>query len=163
MRELLVAGILYLTGVGILLLIKPRLIFTERGAWKEFGIGRNPESYTWMPFWLFCIFWALISYSLVFVIIRKIDNAGTGVRVEAPSLLERPQGSPSPRIVRTTGLRRSNRVPAYDYYAVNQAPAGRGINNGPARYIYYGEPNHRSAPYGSLRGGSGGQPEIFEY
>lgn len=146
MRELLIAGILYLTGVGVLLLMKPQLIFTERGAWKEFGIGRNPESYTWMPFWLFCIFWALISYSLVFVIIRKIDGMGA----DAPSLLENRKTSPAPRIVRTTGLRRANRVPAYGYYTVNQPPVGRSRanTNGLTRYIYYGEP---------------GQPELYEY
>ncbi len=145
MRELLIAGILYLTGVGVLLLMKPQLIFTERGAWKEFGIGRNPESYTWMPFWLFCIFWALISYSLVFVIIRKID--GSGASDNTPSLLENRKApsqsnTATPRIVRTTGLRRANRVPAYGYYAVNETPMGppRRNNNGLTRYIYYGEP-----------------------
>ena len=110
--------------------MKPQLIFTERGAWKEFGIGRNPESYTWMPFWLFCIFWALISYSMVFVIIRKIDGSGAA---PAPSLLERPRAAPAPRIVRTTGLRRTNRVPAYGYYTVD-APIR---NNNAGRYIYY--------------------------
>jgi hypothetical protein len=40
-------------------------MFKEDGQWKEFGIGRNPEHYTWMPFWLFAIMWAILSYLIV--------------------------------------------------------------------------------------------------
>lgn len=62
MRILLYSGLLYLLGVGIILALKPSLMFAEDGAWKEFGLGRNPERYTWLPFWLFAIAWALISF-----------------------------------------------------------------------------------------------------
>ena len=40
-------------------------MFTSDGGWKEFGIGRNPERFTWFPFWLFTLVWALISFFLV--------------------------------------------------------------------------------------------------
>ena len=53
--------------VAIVLTIKPSWMFTEDGTWKEFGIGRNPATHTWMPFWLFAVLWALISYILVTV------------------------------------------------------------------------------------------------
>ncbi len=67
MECLLAAGILYLIGVALVLAIKPGWMFMEDGTWKEFGIGRNPATHTWMPFWLFAVLWALISYILVVV------------------------------------------------------------------------------------------------
>ena len=65
MRILLFSGLLYLIGIGIVLAIKPSLMFTSDGGWKEFGIGRNPERFTWFPFWLFTILWAVVSFFLV--------------------------------------------------------------------------------------------------
>lgn len=65
MERLLAAGLLYLIVVAIVLAIKPNMMFTENGAWKEFGIGRNPATHTWMPFWLFATLWSLVSYILV--------------------------------------------------------------------------------------------------
>ena len=67
MSRLLAAGIVYLIGVAIVLTIKPESMFTEDGAWKEFGIGRNPKTHTWVPFWLFSVLWALVSYILITV------------------------------------------------------------------------------------------------
>jgi hypothetical protein len=67
MECLLTAGILYLIGVALVLAIKPGWMFMEDGTWKEFGIGRNPATHTWMPFWLFAVLWALISYIAVVV------------------------------------------------------------------------------------------------
>ena len=54
-------------GVALVLAIKPGWMFMEDGTWKEFGIGRNPVTHTWMPFWLFAVLWALISYIVVVV------------------------------------------------------------------------------------------------
>ena len=74
MECLIAAGVLYLIVVAIVLAIKPTSMFMEDGAWKEFGIGRNPATHTWMPFWLFAVLWALISYILVtvgYAIFRK--------------------------------------------------------------------------------------------
>lgn len=68
MKVLLFAGILYLFVIGSILVLRPQLMFTANGAWKEFGIGRNPELYTWMPFWLFAILSAIISYMFVLLI-----------------------------------------------------------------------------------------------
>jgi hypothetical protein len=68
MKVLLYSGILYLTGVAIVLFLRPQLMFHENGSWKEFGIGRDPLQYTWMPIWLFCILWAIISYLLVILL-----------------------------------------------------------------------------------------------
>ncbi len=65
MKTLLYSGVLYLAGVAVILLLQPELMFTKEGAWKEFGIGRDRYKYTWMPFWLFTIMWAILSYIIV--------------------------------------------------------------------------------------------------
>ena len=59
---LLYAGLLYLIGIATVLVLQPSLMFREDGVWKEFGIGRATSRYTWMPFWLFSILWAVLSY-----------------------------------------------------------------------------------------------------
>lgn len=69
MSLLIYSGLLYLIGVSVVLAIKPALMFSADGNWKEFGIGRARERYTWMPFWLFAIIWAIISYTIVLVIV----------------------------------------------------------------------------------------------
>ncbi len=68
MLQLLFSGFLYLIGVAIVLLIQPEIMFHEDGNWKEFGIGKNAKKYTWMPFWLFAILWAITSYILVLIL-----------------------------------------------------------------------------------------------
>jgi hypothetical protein len=65
MKRLLYSGLLYLAGVSIILYFKPELMFTPDGEWKEFGLGRNRERYTWLPFWLFTVLWAIMSYLIV--------------------------------------------------------------------------------------------------
>jgi hypothetical protein len=85
MNRLLVAGVIYLIGISIVLAIKPSFMFTEDGIWKEFGIGRNPNTHTWMPFWLFAVLWALISYILtsIFFIVAtpSTSNQKNKIRV----------------------------------------------------------------------------------
>ena len=68
MSLLIISGLLYLIGISTVLILKPQLMFSKDGNWKEFGIGRNKDKYTWMPFWLFAITWAIISYIIVLVI-----------------------------------------------------------------------------------------------
>ena len=75
MSLLIYSGLLYLLGVSVILALKPELMFSKDGNWKEFGIGRNHIKYTWMPFWLFAIIWAIISYLIVLVI---ASNTGLG-------------------------------------------------------------------------------------
>lgn len=65
MKRLLYSGLLYLTGISVILYFKPDIMFNSEGEWKEFGLGRHPERYTWLPFWLFAILWAILSYLIV--------------------------------------------------------------------------------------------------
>ena len=62
------AGLLYLTGVAVVLVLKPSFMFTPDGVWKEFGIGKNESRYTPFTFWLFCLVWAFVSYIVVILV-----------------------------------------------------------------------------------------------
>ena len=84
MKILLIAGIIYLVGVAIILWMKPELMFREDGTWKEFGIGRDRDNYTWFPFWLFILFWSLLSYGLTYFMM----GSKTPVRSEPESVAE---------------------------------------------------------------------------
>ena len=74
MSLLIYSGLLYLFGISIILTLKPELMFSKEGIWKEFGLGRANR--TWMPFWLFAIAWAILSYLIVLVIMGKHECAG---------------------------------------------------------------------------------------
>ena len=82
MRTFLIAGFFYLIGIAIILILKPSLMFTEEGVWKEFGIGRNPATHTWMPLWLFAILWAIVSYILALLFCFLVFGS-TGTKVKA--------------------------------------------------------------------------------
>jgi hypothetical protein len=91
MKWLIAAGIVYLTGIAIVLAVKPSFMFTEDGVWKEFGIGRNPNTHTWMPFWLFAILWSLVSYIAVVVLFSIFggkEGKGGKEKVEVIQTLE---------------------------------------------------------------------------
>ena len=80
LEQFVIAGLVYLIGISIVLTIKPNIMFTEDGVWKEFGIGRNPATHTWMPFWLFAILWAIISYilvSILFIVRNSLTSSTT--------------------------------------------------------------------------------------
>ena len=78
MKILLYSGLLYLVTIAIVLAAQPTLMFTADGRWKEFGIGRDPNRYTWMPFWLFAILAAILCY--LFVLILAGGDALPGVQ-----------------------------------------------------------------------------------
>ena len=72
MLTFIVAGALYLVGVAVVLVIKPSIMFTPDGNWKEFGIGQSEARYTTFPFWLFCLLWAVLSYVIVLLTLPLI-------------------------------------------------------------------------------------------
>jgi len=84
MSLLIYAGLLYLMGISAVLILKPELMFAKDGSWKEFGLGRNKQKYTWMPFWLFAILWSIISYIIVLVIATNTGLAGVSNNVDIP-------------------------------------------------------------------------------
>jgi len=72
MLTFIVAGALYLVGVAVVLVIKPSIMFTPDGNWKEFGIGQSEARYTTFPFWLFCLLWAVLSYVIVLMVLPLV-------------------------------------------------------------------------------------------
>ena len=120
MKLFFIAGIVYLTGVAVVLLLRPRLMFTDQGIWKEFAIGGNQETHTWFPFWLFCILWAIVAYLLV-VLLTSDTLWNNRVEVEAPAV----------RKASANGTK----GPKPGYYMLNTE--GSGIEGVP-KYIYLG-------------------------
>ena len=122
MRRLIVAGLVYLTGIAVLLLIKPKFMFREDGRWKEFGIGRDPENFTYCPFWLFTILWAMISYIVILF-------------MEEPSVQAQPLPQANVPRVRNNGVANAVQELVPGYYMLNEGATGR---NGVPRYVYLG-------------------------
>lgn len=67
MKVLLISFLVYLLGIVGILYFKPKLMFDEKGNWKEFGFADT--NHTWFPFWLFCIVWSIVSYATVSCIV----------------------------------------------------------------------------------------------
>ncbi len=84
MSLLIYSGLLYLLGISIILIMKPTLMFDKDGSWKEFGLGRNKHKHTWMPFWLFAISWAIISYIIVLIIASSTGLGGVSNNIDIP-------------------------------------------------------------------------------
>ena len=84
MSLLIYSGLLYLAGISIILILKPDLMFAKDGTWKEFGLGRNKQKYTWLPFWLFAISWSIISYVIVLVIASNTGLGGVSNNTDIP-------------------------------------------------------------------------------
>lgn len=119
MKLLVVSGILYLAGVATVLALRPSLMFTQDGVWKEFGIGKNEDTHTWMPFWLFCILWSIFSYVLCVILADAGLLPGlwvSHVEVESPAS-------------------KTLKKPAAGYYMLNTE--GSGIEGIP-KYVYIG-------------------------
>jgi hypothetical protein len=120
MRRLIIAGLLYLTGVAVILLLKPQFMFREDGRWKEFGIGRDPANFTHFPFWLFTVVWAVLAYASVLFI-------------------EDVYALPNKRELRSVprNLKQANAVQELipGYYMLNEGGTGK---NGVPRYVYLG-------------------------
>ena len=127
MRRLIVGGLLYLTGIAVVLVLKPQYMFREDGRWKEFGIGRDPKSFTYIPFWLFAIIWAILSYIAV-VFLEDIMFGDSSNDEEPPISRNRNRSNGrrnnSPSVELTPG-----------YYMLNESATGR---NGVPRYVYLG-------------------------
>jgi hypothetical protein len=129
MRRLIVAGLLYLTGIAVILVLKPQYMFREDGRWKEFGIGRDPKNFTHLPFWLFAVIWAILSYVLVALLEDLIFGEPSHSYDDIP--IQRPRNN------RSNGKRNNsaNVELTPGYYMLNETSTGR---NGVPRYVYLG-------------------------
>lgn len=84
------AGILYMLGVAVVLFLKPTIMFTPDGTWKEFGIGKGTEEYTTFPFWMFCLVWAFLAFTIIVFLEPSAPSAASasGVMASAQSYVE---------------------------------------------------------------------------
>lgn len=132
MRVLLYSGLLYLLGVAIILALKPNFMFTYDGAWKEFGIGRNPEKYTVFPFWMFAITWAVLS----FFTIQLLGTLGVLPGVEWTRIETGPVGNGSGSLDTGSRVKKSGAPELKPgYYMLNtEGTAAEGV----PKYIYIG-------------------------
>ena len=130
MSLLIYSGLLYLIGISVILAFKPLLMFSKDGKWKEFGIGRSRERYTWMPFWLFAIMWAIISYTIVLIVVGNTGLNGANQNmnvVDAEDNME--------ELANLTKSKSSNKSMKKGYYILN---VNETIKNGSPQYIYLG-------------------------
>jgi len=148
MKVLLYSGLLYLAGVAIVLILQPSIMFTEEGIWKEFGIGRNSNTHTWLPFWLFAMVWALLSYIIVLILAGSGSLPGTGAATGAATATGPATGTATVTAVPQTqanltmhsfelpkqrGKRSNSLIPGY--YILNREASEL---QGTPKYIYLG-------------------------
>jgi hypothetical protein len=139
MRLLILSGLLYLAGIAAILYWKPALMFRSDGTWKEFGIGRNPDDYTWLPFWLAAVAWAIISYMTILLLTDSFKD-GKHVPVSLDDGYPRKPARNS-RQAPLNSKRASNiaNIPDRDvlpgYYILNAEGGRKGV----PKYIYVGE------------------------
>jgi hypothetical protein len=141
MKVLLYSGLLYLAGVAIVLILQPSLMFTEDGIWKEFGIGRSPSTHTWLPFWLFAIVWAILSYIIILMIARVLPGVEIPASVRTASESRPVPLETGPSISyknfepmpKTRGKRANSLIPGY--YILNREATELA---GAPKYIYLG-------------------------
>jgi len=91
MTLLIFAGLLYLIGISVILVWKPDVMFAKDGSWKEFGLGRNKERYTWLPFWMFAMMWAILSYMLILILASMTGLVVAKTEVEVISEVIEPE------------------------------------------------------------------------
>ena len=78
MEILWLAIVFYSIGLGIILYLRPAIMFHPDGSWKEFGYGTHKgplNSHTMFPFWLFSLAWAFGSYALAATVIWRFMPA----------------------------------------------------------------------------------------
>ena len=141
MPILAVAFAIYILGIAIVLVIRPTLMFGKGGSWKEFGIGRGSD-HTIIPFWLFTIFWAFISYGLGLVIMSQFANIALSAFPESktPGIY---QGQQQPIVLQQPAVQQHNFIkPVSSSMGLQTNQPGyyvlQGNATGSPQYVYYG-------------------------
>lgn len=62
MNPINIAIVIFVIGVGILAMMKPRFIYNDDGTLREFGLGYRKK--TIVPLWLAVIILAILAYSV---------------------------------------------------------------------------------------------------
>jgi hypothetical protein len=120
----LTAGLIYLSLIAVILLIKPSFMFREDGTWKEFGIGRNPKTHTVIPLWLYSIVAALVSY----IVVLLLSSTFRSVPVEQEEIV-------NIRMSDLTGKKSGSPELLPGYYMLNKTQSRI---KGMPKYVYLG-------------------------
>jgi hypothetical protein len=134
MTLLIYAGLLYLIGISIILAIKPTLMFSKDGAWKEFGIGRSRERHTWLPFWLFSVMWAVMAYLIVLTVSTTTMATAPAAAVPIPNVSMEPENL-SKKAMKPVPSPASGEPMQKGYYILD---ANETMKRGVPKYIYLG-------------------------
>ncbi len=141
------AGILYLLGVALVLYVKPELMFTPDGQWKEFGIGQSEDRYSPFPFWLFCLAWAIVAYTIIVIIttflgetqgnrnsrsVAAEQNVVTSIRNNVSKLYGKPN---APHELNAVDLSEGTDDLPNGYYVLNKKATRL---SGMPKYVYVG-------------------------
>ena len=141
MLTFIVAGALYLVGVAVILVIKPSIMFTPDGNWKEFGIGQSEARYTTFPFWLFCLLWAVLSYVIVLMVLPLIYDEDESEPIYTNSKSRNNRNNNRKKMVEESDLVFDDEVEEppvlrKGYYVLNKKASRLA---GSPKYIYMGE------------------------
>ena len=145
MHVLFLALTIYLVGTTIVLYLRPSVMFHPGGTWKEFSLNPDPN-HTNMPFWLFSILWAFLSYLIASFIQRMMVSLptpeGDSADFEPIELPEPVAELPEPDIgegptvpepvSKNMGLNKTRN----GYYVLNTQKYSR---NQVPMYVYYGD------------------------
>lgn len=127
----------YIVGVAVVLYMRPALMFhADTGAWKEFGLDSGRSI---MPFWMFALVWAFLSYvlgTLISVYLTGIalqSLPADVVEANISNVLKPVSKSPPPAL--PTSVVESVDSPAGTapgYYVLEAQKTG------PPKYVYFG-------------------------
>jgi hypothetical protein len=143
MHVLFLALTIYLIGTTVILYLRPSVMFHPGGTWKEFSLHPDPN-HTYMPFWLFSILWALLSYLIATFLQRRMigepqettDFESIEVDEPAPAIVEQDindfAGVEAEPVSKNMGLNKTRN----GYYVLNTQKYSR---NQVPMYVYYGD------------------------
>jgi len=142
---LAVAFGIYIFGIAIILFLRPTSMFQPGGSWKEFGIGRG-DNHTIIPFWLFAIFWAFISYGVALVVLSQfanIANQSVNPGLQQLQQLQQPQiYMGQPQAVQAPAAAAAVAQPISSMIGLQQNMPGyyvlSGTSGSQPQYVYYG-------------------------
>ena len=143
MHVLFLALTIYLVGTTIILYLRPSIMFHPGGTWKEFSLNPDPN-HTNMPFWLFSILWAFLSYLIASFIQRMMVTVPTSEieaadfePIDLPEPVELPETempnlTEAEPVSKNMGLNKTRN----GYYVLNTQKYSR---NQVPMYVYYGD------------------------
>ena len=143
MHVLFLALTIYLVGTTIVLYLRPSIMFHPGGTWKEFSLNPDPN-HTNMPFWLFSILWAFLSYLIASFIQRMMVTVPTSEGesadfepIDLPEPVELPETdipnlTEAEPVSKNMGLNKTRN----GYYVLNTQKYSR---NQVPMYVYYGD------------------------